>query len=146
MCVFVRVNVSDGDAGCLELSDLRDGFALDLFRADAASEERGEEAAQRRTEGAAVWTKKRKDGFRRGDGLAVDEDDVAADAKRGMRASDGDGVVKGGARGHQCGRGESAGGGEFGDGAVDAASEAEVVGVEDQAGAHTILSVDGPKA
>ena len=69
-----------------------------------------------------------------GDGDAVCEDDVAADAEGGVGLGDGDGVVECRGVGHEGGGGERAGGVELGDGAVDAAGEAEVVCVEDEAG------------
>ena len=58
---------------------------------------------------------------------------MAADSEGGMGVGDGDGVVERGAVGHQRGGGEAPGGMEFCDSAIDARSEAEVVGVEDEA-------------
>ena len=59
-----------------------------------------------------------------------------------MRAGYGDGVFEREAVGHERG-GVSAGSMRFGDGAVNAGREAEVVGVEDEAGAgrHARVSV-----
>ena len=39
VCVFVRVEVGDADAGLLEFLNLSEGFALDVFFADLAAEE-----------------------------------------------------------------------------------------------------------
>ena len=64
------------------------------------------------------------------------KDDVAAYAEGGVGVGDGDGIGKSWAGGHEGGGGEDSGGVEFADGAVDAGSEAEVVGVEDEAGGH----------
>ena len=61
---------------------------------------------------------------------------MAATAEGGVGAGDGDGVVEGWAGGHEGGGGEDSGGVEFADGAVDGRGEAEVVGVEDEAGGH----------
>jgi hypothetical protein len=92
--------------------------------------------SKRWAKGLSVGAEQAGDGFARGDGSSVGEDDVAADAERWVRARDGDGVVKGGASGHQRGGGEDSGGVEFADSAIDARGEAEVVGVEDEAGGH----------
>ena len=59
---------------------------------------------------------------------------MAAYAEGGVGVGDGDGVVEGGAGGHEGGGGEGAGLVELGDGAVDAGGEAEVVRVDDEAG------------
>ncbi len=61
---------------------------------------------------------------------------MAAYAERGVGVGDGDGVVEGRAGGHESGGGEGAGLVKLGDGAVDAGSEAEVVGVDDESGRH----------
>src|SRR6185312_14479715 len=97
MHMLVRINVRDGDARALDFPNLRDDFALDLFYADAAGEEGGEEAAQSWAEGAAVAIQQRRDGFGPRYGRAIDEDDVAANAEMRMRSGDRDGVVECGA-------------------------------------------------
>jgi len=82
------------------------------------------------------------DGVGRRDGRAVGEHDVAANAKRGVGAGDGNGVVEGGAGGHQRGGRQHSSRVQFADGAVDAAGEAEVVGVEDEARGHRLAVVE----
>ena len=75
---------------------------------------------------------------RRRDRLAVGENDVAADPKDRMGASDLDGVVEGLTACHERCGGEDTRGAEFGDGAVDAAREAKIVRVEDEASRHSM--------
>jgi hypothetical protein len=139
--VFVGVEVGDGDAGALELLDLGEGLDGDLFFVDLAAKEGQDEAGQFRAKGAAVGAEEGGDGIGGGDGDAVGEDDVAADAEGGMGEGEGDGVVEGEAVGHEGGGGEDAAQVEFKDGAIDAEGEAEVVGVEDEAGGHASSSV-----
>jgi len=134
--VFVRVEVRDADAGGLQFGDLGEGFALDLVFVDVAAQEGLREVEEGGAEGGAIAAEERGDGFGWGDGVAVGEDDVAADAECGVGVGDGDGVVEGGAGGHEGCGGEGAGLMEFGDGAVDAWGEAEVVRVDDEAGSH----------
>jgi peptidoglycan/LPS O-acetylase OafA/YrhL len=134
--VLVGVDVGDVDAGALEALDLGGGFADDVFFVDLAEEGGEEEVGEGGAEGFGVAAEEGGDAVGVGEGCAVGEDDVAADAEGGMGAGDGDGVVEGGAVGHEGGGGEGAGVVELGDGAVDAWSEPEVVGVEDEAGGH----------
>ena len=134
--VLVGVDVGEGDALLLDALDLGEGFARDVGCGDFADEDGEEEVGEGRAEGFAVGAEEGGDGFGRRERDAVGEDDVAADAERGLRVGDADGVVKGRAVGHEGGGGESAGGVQFGDGAIDAGGEAEVVGVEDEARGH----------
>ena len=71
-----------------------------------------------------------------GDGDAVGEDDVATDAEVGTGEGEVDGLLEGGACGHEGGGGDGAGVVKLGDGPVDAGGEAEVVCVDDEAGGH----------
>lgn len=130
--VLVGVGVGDADAGALELLDLRACFAGDLFLADAASEDGDGKLRERVMEAAAVRAEQSGDGGWVGDGKAVDEHDVAADAEGGAREGQRDRVGEGCAVGHQGGGGEDTGVVELGDGAVDAWREAKVVGVDDE--------------
>jgi hypothetical protein len=142
--VFVSVEVGGTDAGALEFLELSESFTPNLVGVDAVEQEIADEVEERRAEGATVGAE-RGERAGVGDRGAVGEDDVAADAERGGGAGDGDGVVEGGAVGHEGGGGEGSGGVEFGDGAVDAGGEAEVVSVEDEAGGHRIdCSGEGP--
>jgi len=136
MRVLVCIEVGDVDAGALELLNLGKGFAGDVFCADAAAKERLNEIEQGRAKGFAVGAEETGDCIGRRDGNSIGEDDVAADAEGWVSTGDGDGVVEGWAVGHEGCRGEDAGGVELADGAVDAGSEAEVVGVEDEARGH----------
>src|SRR5882757_11484388 len=61
---------------------------------------------------------------------------MAAYAERWIGVGDGDGVVEGGAGCHEGGGGEGLGLVKFCDGAIDAGSEPEVVGVDDESGRH----------
>ena len=136
MGVLVGVEVRDGDAVVLEFLNLGGAFAGDVGFGDAVEEEIANEVGELRAEGFAVGAEERGDGVGWGDWRAVSEDDVAADAEGRVRVGDGYGVVEGGAAGHEGGGGEGAEGVEFGDGAVDAAGEAEVVCIEDEAWGH----------
>ena len=68
---------------------------------------------------------------------------MAADAEGGPGEGERDGVREGRTRGHEGGGGEGAGVVELGDGAVDARGEAEVVGVDDEAGHWEWLVLSG---
>ncbi len=133
--VFVGVDVADTESGALQGADLGGGFALDVGFGDAAALEGKEEAGQGVAQ-AARWCEERGDAGECGEGCAVDEDDMAADVKGGMSVGCLDGVLKGGATGHEGGGGKGAGGVELRDGAVDARGEAEIVCVEEKAGQH----------
>ena len=69
-------------------------------------------------------------------GVAVDEHDVTADAEGGPCEGERDSVVEGGAGGHQGCGGDGAGVVQFGDRAVDAGRETEVVRIDDEANLH----------
>ncbi len=122
----------------LEVKNLGGGFADELGWIDGAAEEGGDEAGERGSEALAVGAEG-GDGARGGDGGSVDEDEVAADAKRGVLAGEGGGFFEGGACGHEGGGGEAAGLIELDDGAVDAGGETEVVGVEDETCGHWVI-------
>jgi len=134
--VLVGVEVGDADAGGEELLDLGFGFAFDVLFLDAAEDEGAEEVDQTWAEVGGAGGEEGGDGFGGRDGEAVGEDDVAADAKSGVRLGEGDGIVEGGAAGHEGGGGEDVGLMELEDGAVDAGGEAEVVCVDDEACGH----------
>jgi len=67
-------------------------------------------------------------------GIAIDEDDMAADPERWRDAGEINGFVGGGGASHERGAGEGAGLVQFDHGAVDAVGEAEVVSVYDETG------------
>jgi hypothetical protein len=129
--VLMRVDVGDAEAGSLEAADLGGGFGFDFGGADAAgmeikgeAGEAGSELAAGRHEGGDLVRGKNRCG--------VDEEDVAAGFEGGMGMGGGDGIVKEGSGGHESGGGERAGLVEFGDRAVDAGGEAEVVGINQE--------------
>jgi hypothetical protein len=136
VCVFVGVDVGDVDARVYETGDLRIGFAHDVFLTDLTEEKSAEEGDEGGAERFAVGADEGGDLLGRGGRSAICEDDVAADAERGVGASDGDGVLECGAGGHEGGGGERSGLVELKDGEIDARGEAEVVCVDDEAGGH----------
>src|ERR1019366_2150176 len=99
--VLVGIDVGNGDAGVLQLLYLGESFAGDLIVPNAAAEERQQEAAKRWAKGLSVGAEQAGDGFARGDGSSVGEDDVAAGAARWGGAGGGGGAVQGGGRGPQ---------------------------------------------
>ncbi len=129
--VFVGIHVGDVKAGALEASDLSAGFGGDFRCADAE----GEEVAGKRSEGSAelaIGADERRDLVGGQSGRAVDEKDVATNLEAWIGASQGDGVVEESAGGHEGCRGESVGAMEFGNGAIDAGGESEVIGIDDE--------------
>ena len=129
--VLVRVDVGDPKAGGLEAAYLCRRFGGDFGWADAAHEEIADEVGEGVAKSAAIGAKGRD--LRWGQGRrAVDEEDVAANFEGGVGEGAGDGVVEECAGGHEGGGGERAGAVEFGDGAIDAGGEAEVVGVNEE--------------
>ena len=136
MSVLVGVEVGDVDARALELLHLGEGLALDIVLADGATKEGLDEIDDGGAEGFAVAAEEGRDAVGVGDGCAVGEDDVTAYAEGGVGMGDGDGVVKRWASSHEGGGGESVGLVEFGDGAIDACGESEIICVDDEAGGH----------
>ena len=136
MGVFVGVGVGEKEAGRLETTDLGDGLAGDVVGVDVAAKDIKGEAGEGGAEKLALWSDKGRNGAGVGGGDAVGKDDVAADAKARVATRDGNGIVESGARGHEGGGGEHAGPVELFDGAVDAGSQAEVIGVDDETRGH----------
>src|SRR5437899_3224204 len=97
--------MGDVDAGTLELLHLGYGFAFDVVFTDCAAQEGLNEIDERGAEVFAVGADEGGDGFRGRGGSSVGEEDVAAYAEGWIGMGDGDGVVEGGARGHEGGRG-----------------------------------------
>ena len=131
MGVLVRVDVGDAEARVLQPAELGGGFGGDFDGADAEGEEVADERDEAGAERLAVGAEGGDlfGGQCRG---AVHKEDVAADFELRVGVSGGDGIVEEGGCGHEGGGGERVGAVEFGDGAVDAGSEAEVVGVDDE--------------
>lgn len=136
VCVLVGIQMCDGDAGGLELQHLRQDFCAEVALGQLASQSGCCEGMEGWAEAPAVGADERGNGLRRRDRDAIGEDDVAADAERGVALGDGDGIVKGRAIRHQgCGA-EGAGAMQLFDRAIDTCGEAEVVRVDDQASGH----------
>jgi hypothetical protein len=131
MGVLVSVDVGDAEAGGLKTAELGYGFGLDFGFADAAGVEVGGKTSQSWPQGSAIGAEGGDLRGRESRG-GVDQQHVAADFEAGVGASKRDGVVEEGGGGHQGGGGERATLVELGDGAVDAGSEAEVVGVDEK--------------
>jgi hypothetical protein len=129
--VLVRIDVGDVQTGALQAADLGGSFRDDFRGADAESEEVADEGSQCWPEGLAVGAEGWDLGRREGRG-SIDKKDVAADFEAWIGSDGGDGVVEEGTCGHKGRGGERVALVEFGDGAIDAGSEAEVVGVDDE--------------
>ena len=138
VCVFVRVEMGDGDARAMELLNLGEGLPDEIFGTDTPEESGLREGQQRSTKAPAIRAEEGGDGVRGRDRRSVDESDVAADAQTGQGARPEDGVFQGGARRHEGRRGEGSGVEEGDDGAVDAGCQAEVVRVEDETRRHRV--------
>jgi hypothetical protein len=136
--VLVGVEMGDVDAGALELLNLSDGFAFDIVFADGAAEKGLDEVDEGGAKVFAIGADEGGDGFRGRDGGSVSEDDVTAYSEGWIGMGDGDGVLEGSAGGHQSGGGEGFGLVKLRDGAIDARSEAEVVGVDDESRSHSV--------
>lgn len=134
--VFVRIQMGDGDAGPVELLNLREGFANEILGANPSEESGLRELQQRSAKAPAIGAQERRDCVRGRSRCAVDEDDVAAQAEARCCAGLEDSVFEGGTGRHEGGGGEGSGVGERYDGAVDAGSQAEVVRVEDETRWH----------
>jgi hypothetical protein len=136
MRVLVAVQVRDADADTLQLLDLGERFADNVFLTDAAKEKCADELGKCRPESLTIRAEQTGDGFWWGDRRSVGEDDVATNSERGVSVGDSYGIVEGPAVGHQSGGGEDPGSVQLADRPVDAWSEAEVIGIQDQACGH----------
>lgn len=134
--VLMCIKMSYSYAGALELPDLRESFGANIFRAQSTQERSGGEGGEGRAEAGAIEAKERRDRLWGRDGDAVGEDDVAADAERGVPARDGEGVIKCGSASHQRRRAEDAGTMQLFDRAVDSRSEPKIVRIDDQSSGH----------
>ena len=128
--VFVRIDMRDSEAGGLHACNLRGCFLFDLAGLDLAAHECLDEVCEcgpkagRSGEGwdLPVWQDRR----------AIDQDDVAADVERGLHEGCVHGIAEGCAGGHEGRRGQRAGSVQFEDGVVDAISQTEIGGVDNQ--------------
>ncbi len=139
MRVLVGVQMGDGDAGGLELANLRNGFALDLARGDAAAEEvhheRGEAGAQ------ASLGRERGEFRRMQLRAAIHEDDMASDAERGLHECGVHRFAEGAARRHQRCGGQHFGRVQLQDGAVHAFRQTEIIGIDDEAALRRLRGI-----
>jgi hypothetical protein len=139
MNVLVSVDMGNVDAGLLELLNLGLSLACQLGSRDFTAQDGPHKIEQGGTEGSAVGAEKRWDSLRRRDRSSVDEDDVAAYAEIWSRAGESNGFRERWTICHE-GRGrEDACTMELQYGAIDAGGQAEVVGVDDEAGRHCTI-------
>lgn len=134
--VFVGINVCEFQAGVLKLLDLCECLALDVVLRDGAAEDAEREICERGAEGTAVGAEQCWDACWVRDWCAVDEDDMAADSERRAVERDRDGVIEGCTVGHEGCGGDGARFVQFGDGAIDAARETEVIRINDESNRH----------
>lgn len=138
--VFVRVRVGELEAGALQFLDLRECLALDVVRCDRAAKDAECEVCEGVAEGATAltvfWAEECGDACRVRDRDTVDEDDMTADAERWTGEGEGDCVVEGCTAGHESCGANGAGVMQLGDSAIDAAGEAEVIRIDDEANRH----------
>ena len=120
--------------------DLRGGFGLDLGGADAAGEEAEQKRGERDRERAGASADEGGDFGGRQGRLAVDQNQMAADAERGNCAGQVDGLVGGAGRGHQRSAGEDSGAMQLDDGAVDSRRQSKIVRVDNETAHRLSLS------
>ena len=140
--VLVRVHVGNGDAGRLDLTNLRDGFALDLCGCDAASEEVNHKSVETGTE-AAVGRKRGKF-IRMQFRPPIHEDHMAADSERRLFEGCMYGIAKGRSRCHECCGGQRLCGIQVEDGAVHAFRQTEIIGIDDEAALCRMRGIHAP--
>ncbi len=131
MGVFVGVKMGEREAGGLELRHLRRRFGGDFGGGEAVAQGGTRKAHKPRPESRAVGERRNLPG--RGHGTKLDQINMTANRKLRQSAGKSYGFVQLGAPGHHAGGGDDAALVRFGDGAVDARGEAEVVGVDDEA-------------
>ena len=99
--MLVRVQVRDADAGALNLANLGQDLAFNLFLPDSPHQEITDKVGQFGAKGPLIGAEQGGDRLRRGYGNAVGEDDMAADAEAGKGVRDTDSVVEGRPVGHE---------------------------------------------
>jgi hypothetical protein len=128
--VLMRVNVSWGDAGGLEATDLRDGLGFDLSGVQLPGEGFGRDGAEVDRE-VSVRGGERGQLRRRQDGITVHHDQVASNAElRGCGRLGRLGECA--TVGHQRCRSDDTVAMSMDNGAIDSEGESEVVGVNDE--------------
>jgi hypothetical protein len=135
MRMLVRVDVGDPQSPRLQTFDLRCGFRFDLASNIAARLDvrLPHEGHKRGLEGPAKRIGKVRYKLRREHGLSINENHMAPNLQRWIGKSQFDGFVRCRSLGHEGRAGEQAVAVKLNDGAVDTRSQAEVVGVHDEA-------------
>jgi hypothetical protein len=128
----VGVDVGEADAARLKELNLGAGLGFDFRVVDAASEKPLGEGAKLRMEAAGRRIRERGELRSGSNGLAIDENDMASDTEAGGGFRNLDRLIRTDRARHERGAGEHACLVQLEDGAIDAGSEAEVVGVYDE--------------
>ena len=129
--MLVRVHVGHDQAGALQPGDLGHCFRLDLRFGDAAALQVSDEADQRRSQ-RPVLLREGGNGSGRGTGHAIHKHDMAANGESRAGGGCSHGLRKPLPIGHQRGGTDGTGPRQLGNGAIDPASQAEVVRVHNQ--------------
>ena len=137
--MLVGVEVGHGDAGTLELPDLRECLRANIVGPEATQHGGGGKGGEGRAKACVIAAKQRGNGLRERDRHAVGEDDVAADAERGISAHDGNGIGERGPIRHEGCRAEDARTMQLFNGAIDSWSEPKVVRIDNQSSGHDLL-------
>jgi len=140
--VLVCVQVGNRDASRLDLTNLRDGFALDLCGCDAASEEVNHKSVETGTQ-AAVGRKRGKF-IRLQFRPPIYEDHMAADSERRLFEGRMYGIAKGRRRCHECCGRQRLCGIQVEDGAVHAFRQTEIIGIDDEAASYRMRGIHAP--
>ena len=139
MSVLVRIHVRHADAGRLDLAYLSARLSFNLRWVEAACQR----ACRKRFQAIAKASRTRISGSDAGqpnriqNRLAIDKYQVAADVETRSFLSQPDGIVKGGATRHQRGRSHDSASMSLDNGAIDARSEAKIIGINNQT-AHRV--------
>ena len=135
MRVLVRVDVSQFQSTALQPGDLGEGFSFyvlgNIAPCHITDVDMEEKRAQRRTEILCGGQAGKQFDWR--DWTSIDEYDVAADAQGRVGNGELNGFIGGGCARHKGGAGQHSVAMQFDDCLVDAAGEAEVVGIDDEA-------------
>jgi len=129
--VLVRIKMGGLDTCCADFQNLSAEFPFDFFGADDSSRKARYETTQRIME-VAVFGDEEWDFFERSGRPSAYEDEVAADSKTRIQLREFDGVLEGWTTGHQGGASENSVAMGSDNSFIYSASEAEVVGVEDE--------------
>src|SRR5512143_4110434 len=122
--------MGESNSGGLELRHLRRGFTANFVGRDSVAQGGARKTYESGAKRGAVG--EGRDALRRQDRRQLNEIDMAADGELRKRTRQRESVIEIGAAGHHGGRGHHAVAMGFGNGAVDPAREAEIVGVNDE--------------